>query len=169
MDINIAKTHLANNAETILSMLKGIKQESARMRPSQESWSFNEVINHLFDEEREDFREHLDWILHRSNETWASIDPQAWVLDRDYNARNFQESLELFLKEREKSLVWLGSLQNIDWRKSGEAPWGVITAGDMLAAWVAHDLLHIRQLVELKWDLTKRELGLYSVEYAGKW
>jgi hypothetical protein len=169
MDIYIARSHLANNADTIQSLLEGINQDFAIVRPSQESWSFNEVINHLYDEEREDFREHLDWILHRSNENWPSIDPQAWVTARNYNERNFQMSLTLFLQERKKSLAWLESLQNFNWQKSGKAPWGLITAGDMLAAWVAHDLLHIRQLVELKWDLTKRDMAPYSVGYAGDW
>jgi hypothetical protein len=49
------------------------------------------------------------------------------------------------------------------------APFGQISAGDMFASWVAHDLLHIRQLVELHWAYTTRQLQPYNVEYAGGW
>ena len=39
----------------------------------------------------------------------------------------------------------------------------------MLAAWVAHDLLHLRQLVELHYAWTAQQLQPYSVAYAGDW
>ena len=34
---------------------------------------------------------------------------------------------------------------------------------------MAHDLLHMRQLVELLWAYTIEELKPQSVEYAGQW
>ena len=40
---------------------------------------------------------------------------------------------------------------------------------DLLASWVAHDLLHMRQLVELHWVYTIHQLEPYKVEYAGQW
>ncbi|MBK8984873.1 MAG: hypothetical protein IPM39_02140 [Chloroflexi bacterium] len=57
----------------------------------------------------------------------------------------------------------------LDWEAARDAPWGKFTAGDMLAAWVAHDILHLRQLVELKWANTVVELRPYIVQYAGEW
>ena len=42
-----------------------------------------------------------------------------------------------------------------DWQKAEQAPFGPFHAGDMFAAWVAHDLLHTRQLVELHWAWTE--------------
>jgi hypothetical protein len=42
-------------------------------------------------------------------------------------------------------------------------------AGDMLAAWVAHDLLHMRQLVELHRTYTVTQLAPYDTRYAGEW
>ena len=42
-------------------------------------------------------------------------------------------------------------------------------AGDMLAAWLAHDLLHIRQLIQLQRAWDERQLAPYSLEYAGEW
>jgi hypothetical protein len=39
----------------------------------------------------------------------------------------------------------------------------------MFAAWVAHDLLHSRQLVELHWAWVNLQAGGYPVGYAGDW
>ena len=49
------------------------------------------------------------------------------------------------------------------------SPFGLIKAGDMFAAWVAHDLLHTRQLIELRWAFTTQALEPYQVLYAGTW
>ena len=76
---------LQNSTEMIRALLSGIIQEEARIKPNPESWSILEVVCHLYDEEREDFREHLDWILHRQQEEWHQIDPQGWVIERQYN------------------------------------------------------------------------------------
>jgi hypothetical protein len=42
-------------------------------------------------------------------------------------------------------------------------------AGDMLASWVAHDNLHIRQLVELRRSRIESITQPYEIEYAGDW
>jgi len=66
-------------------------------------------------------------------------------------------------------LAWLRSLDSPDWEATYEAPWGPITAGDLLASWVAHDLLHMRQLVELHWHYKEEQVEPYSTRYAGEW
>jgi hypothetical protein len=67
-------------------------------------------------------------------------------------------------------LNWLAGLQNPDWERRQKHPVaGFLRAGDMLAAWVAHDVLHLRQLVELKWALTGQMVRPYAVAYAGDW
>jgi hypothetical protein len=164
-----ALTHLKTNSEVIQILVNDITEEAAHRKPDADTWSIVEVINHLYDEEREDFREHLDQTLHRPDEPWSRIDPQRWVTERGYNGRNLSESLANFLAEREKSLNWLKSLTNPDWDAIHTTPWGEISAGNLMASWVAHDLLHIRQLVELKWAVTQIDLEPYQVAYAGDW
>jgi hypothetical protein len=44
-----------------------------------------------------------------------------------------------------------------------------MTAGDMLTSWVAHDNLHIRQLVELRRAWIEKVSKPYRVQYAGEW
>lgn len=170
MDFEQNKQRLIANAERIQALVQDVTAVQAVWRPDGDSWSILEVINHLYDEEREDFRVRLGIILHQPHEPWPPIDPGGWVTARAYNERELAASLANFLAERQKSLAWLDTLENPDWAASVPAPWGEpFLAGDMFAAWVAHDLLHIRQLVELHWAYTGQQLRPYSPQYAGDW
>ena len=42
-------------------------------------------------------------------------------------------------------------------------------AGDLLAAWSAHDALHLRQISKRLYQIAQRDAGSYSVQYAGEW
>ncbi|MEZ4518825.1 MAG: DinB family protein [Chloroflexota bacterium] len=128
------------------------------------------VINHLYDEEREDFRTRLDILLHRPDAPMPPIHPGQWVTERAYNNRDPGESLANFLIERERSIAWLRELENPDWDQAATTPNGrPFHAGDMAASWAAHDLLHLRQLIELHWAWNLQASEPYNVEYAGDW
>jgi hypothetical protein len=160
---------LQYSTEMIRALLSGITQEEAQVKPSPESWSILEVVCHLYDEEREDFREHVDYILHRQNEEWHGIDPQGWVTERKYNDQDFAEMQKKFFSEREKSLDWLEELRNTNWEATYTSLYGTTSAGEMFACWVAHDNLHVRQLVELRRLRLENMSKLYNLEYAGDW
>ena len=163
-------TRLANNAGTIRSLGHGVTAEQARWKLNPPDWSILEVINHLYDEEREDFRQRVDYLLHRPDESWPPIDPQGWVVARHYNQRDFTTSLDNFLQERQQSLNWLRSLTNPRWHGLYDRPpLGSVSAGDMLAAWLAHDLLHLRQLIELHWAYLAQQARPIALDYAGGW
>ncbi len=111
----------------------------------------------------------LDIILHRPTEPFPPIDPPRWVVDEKYNERELDSSLKNFLDERANSLRWLSTLESPNWDASVQAPWGELKAGEMFSAWVAHDVLHLRQLVELHYALVSRHAKPYILEYAGEW
>jgi hypothetical protein len=169
MEFEILYQELQNSTEMIRALLSGITQGDAQIRPDPESWSILEVVCHLYDEEREDFREHLDFILHRQNEEWHQIDPQKWVIERKYNEQDFVEMQEKYFAERKKSLVWLWEISSADWDSLYTSQYGSTTAGEMLACWIAHDNLHIRQLVELRRARIESITTPYNLEYAGDW
>jgi len=160
---------LAASAEMIRALAAGIATDEARLKPHAGSWSVLEVICHLVDEEREDFRRRLDIILHRPAEPWPPIDPLGWVGARRYNERELPEMLAQFTAERQRSLEWLRGLEAPDWEAVVTSTFGTMKAGDMLAAWVAHDNLHARQLVELRRQHVLRLAQPYDVQYAGDW
>ena len=169
MDRYFLMGQLIDNADRIAALVRGVNQDEARWKPDRTTWSFLEVINHLHDEEVEDFRVRLDIILHNPEKPWPPIDPEAWVSQRRYNQRDLEASLKSFLDSRAASLEWLHGLGNPDWDATYQAPWGVMRAGDMFVAWVTHDQLHMRQLVELHRLRTADMARPYRLDYAGSW
>jgi hypothetical protein len=169
MEFSMLYQELQHSTAMIRALLAGVTPEAARRKPSAESWSILEVVCHLYDEEREDFREHLDFILHRQHEEWYANDPESWVTQRHYNEQDFAEMQEKFFAERERSFAWLKGLQNPDWEKTFTTPYRTISAGEMFACWAAHDNLHIRQLVELRRLRLEYITKPYNLEYAGDW
>ena len=169
MEFNTLFHELQNSTEMIRALLLGNIQDEVRIKPNPESWSILEVICHLYDLEREDFREHLDFILHRQNEEYHVIDPQSWVTERKYNEQNFDEMQEKFLAERKKSLEWLIRLPDTNWEITYTSQYGSVSAGEMFSCWIAHDNLHIRQLVELRRVKIENITKPYNIEYAGDW
>jgi hypothetical protein len=170
MDIQTAIEQLKEQGRAILILGAGYTTEEARWRPDGESWSVLEALNHLADEEVLDFRRYLAHILDIPDAPWPKIDPQGWVVEKEYNQQNPDDTLARFRSEREKSVAWLMELSQPDWSSKATPPWGGdITAGDMLSSWLTHDILHLRQLIELRYQITKSRCKPYDVGYAGEW
>jgi hypothetical protein len=83
--------------------------------------------------------------------------------------------LEGFLTEREASIKWLEALKTPEWEVASQWPFGptgdvtVFKAGDVLLSWVEHDILHLRQMIELLHAWNERQAPPYSLMYAGGW
>lgn len=169
MNVSHMIHQLETDAERFRALLTGVTSEQAHWRPDAQSWSLLETVCHLHDEEKLDFRVRIDFILHRPGEEVPSIDPQGWVLAHRYNERNLQVELDSFLTERRKSIEWLKGLEAPDWEATYQADWGSIRAGDIFAGWLAHDLLHMRQLLEHCWAYTNQQCAPYSTAYGGEW
>ncbi len=169
MNLSFYIMRLAASVRVFEGLVEGVSDEQARWKPAPERWSMLEVLNHLYDEEREDFRQRLDYTLHRPGEAWPRIDPQGWVTERRYNERDLNESRRNFPRERELSLSWLKGLSEPNWDSAHERPQAVLAAGDILASWVAHDLLHVRQLARLHYEYVSLVSAPYRTDYAGDW
>lgn len=170
MNVEYFIERLSTNRQVIGGLATTVSLEQARWKPSPEKWSILEVLNHLYDEEREDFRHRLELVLTNPEETWPRIDPQDWVTSRRYQERDLDASLKAFLTERDYSLSWLGQLKKPNWQNQYEHPDGrVITAGDLLASWLAHDYLHVRQLARLHWQYVGAIAQPYQTTYGGPW
>lgn len=153
-------------------MVEGLKLEDLRWKPPSGNWSILEVLCHLADEESEDFRAHLAFILEQRSGEWPRIDPEGWAVERRYNEQNPAAVLQRFVEQRQHSVVWLSSLPpSIDWSLAYEHPrFGPIRAGDLLASWAAHDALHLRQIAKRLHEMAGRDGGAqYRTRYAGEW
>lgn len=170
MELKLIIEQLAANAQRIRVLASRIPDTQARWRAESGSWSILEVVSHLLDEETEDFRARLNLILLHPGDPWLRIDPGAWVTERHYNERDLGDTLAEFLNARAESLLWLQTLETPDWNAPYVAPFGRITAGDVLSSWLAHDMLHMRQIIELQWAFAMDVLTPpYRVIYAGEW
>ena len=169
MNYEFLVTQLEQHARAIQAMTRGISADNARWKPGAEAWSILEVVNHLYDEERRDFRVRLDIILHRPHEAFPHINPPQWVIDEKYNERDLEASVQNFLDERANSLRWLAGLAPFNQDASLTNEFGTVTAGEMFCAWVAHDVLHLRQLVALHYALVTQHAAPFILEYAGAW
>ena len=169
MDSTVLFRELEQFPKLLGDLLCGVLQTEALYKPHAESWSMLEVVCHLCDEEREDFRQRLDFILHRRHEAWPLIDPETWVVTRAYAERDLTEMLQEFGEERRRSVDWLMALSSPDWDAEYQAPFGTISAGDILVSWVAHDNLHLRQVVELRQARLLNLVKPYDTHYAGEW
>src|SRR5579863_8778797 len=110
MEFETLYQDLAHGADIFRALVLGVTQAEAQVRPTPESWSILEVICHLGDEEREDFRQRVDLSLNHPGEEWPPIHPGAWVTERRYNERDLAQSLDDFLAERATSLAFLKGL-----------------------------------------------------------
>lgn len=161
---------LVNNAAAMRALLENIPDQQAEWKPNPETWSMMEVMEHVYNEERIDFRKHLKEMFSHPPQPWEVYHPEEYV-----GVEGCRQALELFLAEREDSIAWLKALHSPDWDAASEANFGpaadvlVLSAGDVLVSWLAHDYLHIRQMNELLFAWNEQQASPYSVQYAGGW
>jgi len=160
---------LDSNYKVFENLLSNNSSEQIRWKPSEDKWCLLEIVNHLYDEERGDFRARLEKILNQDSE-WDLIDPEGWVTSRKYIDNDYFQTLKNFLDERKKSIEWLKNLKVNDWNVKAVHPkFGEFAAYPMLCNWLAHDYLHIRQVIRLKYQMLEPALKPGELEYAGKW
>ncbi len=160
---------LAKNGDTFQSILSGVAENEYRWKPALEKWNLLEVVCHLYDEEREDFRARLKHTLEQPELPLPPTDPQAWVLMRNYAEQDYRQMLQAFIAERTKSIDWLCSMKNPAWKNAYQHPThGALTAEMFLANWLAHDYLHLRQIVSLRYHYLTTHFD-ERFDYAGEW
>jgi uncharacterized damage-inducible protein DinB len=166
MELKSIIEQLDHQGKAMIALAQGLTNTQADWGPGEEEWSVRQVFEHLVREEIRDFRRYL---LGAFADTGSAM-----TLTEDFEAEDGQydlsELVALFAAEREQSLAWLAALDDPDSEREIEMPWGgTLHAGDILISWPAHDLLHLRQLVALRFGITEAAGDPYSVQYAGEW
>jgi len=95
---------LARNKAVFQSLLEGIAPEEHLWKPGPEKWCLLEIVAHLYDEEREDFRARTRHTLETPDTPAPPIYPEAWVTERKYIERNYDVMVHKFLEQREVSI-----------------------------------------------------------------
>ncbi len=160
---------LNSNLEVFTGLLKVRGEDMIRWKQSDEKWSLLQIICHLVDEEKEDFRERVAYTLETPGKHPPKINPAAWVEDRKYADQDFEEKVNEFVHERKRSVEYLRSHMDSNWDSFYEHEIkGPLSAKFFLKNWVVHDLLHIKQILRLKYDYLK-SADNKPIDYAGKW
>jgi hypothetical protein len=160
---------LARHQAVFRHLLASKSADAQRWRPAPAKWSLLDIVCHLYDEERDDFRARVRHVLETPDRPPPEIDPEGWVKSRDYAAQDYETKLAAFLGEREVSIAWLRSLDSPPWDRAWRHPrLGPRSAGMFLASWLAHDYLHMRQIIRYDYHFLKERSG-QDLGYAGEW
>jgi len=156
---------LTVNAETIRALVQSVSDEQAKWQPNPETWSMMQIMEHVYNEERIDFRQHLKEMLHDPPQPWGAF-------HQEYlSVASCTQALDWFLTEREASIAWLETLESPDWDIKSQATFVsetiTLSAGDVLVSWVDHDFSHLRQMILLLHAWYEQEVAPYSTRYAG--
>lgn len=160
---------LSKNKNVFGTLLNDTTKKDYLWKQTQDKWCLLEIVCHLYDEECEDFPKRLKSVLENPEKPFSPIDPVGWVKERDYISQNFEDKVNSFISERENTLSWLSNLTSPKWGNTYQHPSiGPMSAKMILSNWLAHDYLHIRQIIKLKYDYLKCN-SEQKLEYAGNW
>jgi hypothetical protein len=169
MDPILTARQLQKNMESFLALLNDADAETVHWKPGPAQWCLLEVVCHLYDEEREDFRASAAHLLKHPGTPPPLFDQLAWVTERKYMEQDYEERLKAFVDERRKSIRWILSERSAKWHHAFQhEKRGAIAAGYYLTNWVAHDLLHLRQIIKIKYLYWKQTSDV-DLDYAGAW
>lgn len=161
--------HLSKNQLVINNLFKEITNFQALWKPDSSKWNMLEVICHLVDEEKFDFRVRVKSVLDNPRKDLPNFNPLDWVTKHSYIKQDIGIKTKEFLEERTSSIAWLNSLDNPKWENIHLHPkLGYVSALSFLANWLAHDYIHIRQVNRLAYEFLEFQSDL-DLSYAGKW
>jgi hypothetical protein len=167
-DLAGAVRALERTPDILAHLTADLSDAGWRTQPAPDRWSPLEILCHLRDEEKEDFGDRLRVVL-AGGGTFTPIRPTEWVVERRYREADPRQTLADFQGRRAATLELLRGVK-------GEALWAVgrpasgtfeLTGEDVVAAWVAHDLLHLRQLTGTLARLWASAHAHLHVDYAG--
>ncbi|MDH4036474.1 MAG: DinB family protein [Candidatus Krumholzibacteria bacterium] len=169
-DVAAVARRLVASADALTALVEDVDGDESRWKLTPEKWSINDIFGHLIDEERHDFRQRVQILLEDPTRPWPPIDPEGWVREKNFNARALSDLTGEFLAERQRSVAWLVTQGSANWDQACTHPTaGVLSAWGLLHNWAAHDLLHVRQIVAVRYARLAVKTAPATLDYAGRW
>ena len=163
----LARGELARLPGVLRALLDGLDPATWRARPAPGEWAPVEIVCHLRDEEVEDFGARVRAVL-EARARFVPIDPERWAEERGYLRADPGVALAALCDARAASVASLASIAPERLRGAVELPGaGRLSGLDLLAAWVAHDRLHLAQLGGTLARLWAARWPLLRAGYAG--
>jgi hypothetical protein len=144
------------------ALLEGVPETFARATEGEGTWSPYDVVGHLVHGERADWLGRTRHILSGDTSPFTPFDRTAQF--RDSEGKSLRELLDIFAELRRGNLAELRgmNLAGGDLERTGRHPdFGEVRLGQLLAAWVVHDLDHVAQIA--------RTMAKVYAEAVGPW
>jgi uncharacterized damage-inducible protein DinB len=154
---------LRTTPAVLRAWLQDLPDSWIRANEGAETWSPFDIVGHLIHGERTDWMDRVDIILaHGESRPFTPFDRFAQF--EASRGQSLRQLLDTFAELRAANLVRLESLDlhGKDLGRRGRHPeLGLVTLGQLLATWVAHDLNHLGQVA--------RVMGRQYTDAVGPW
>lgn len=142
---------LRRTPATLTALLRGLPEAWTHATEGQDTWSAYDIVGHLLHSEEVNWIERARIILEFGEQ--GSFDSfNRTAMFEKYQDYSLDQLLVAFEQKRAQTLAALSEL-NITPEKlalTGTHPaLGTVTLSNLLATWVAHDLNHIGQIIEV--------------------
>ena len=105
-------------ADDFAAAIDGMPDALLSRRPDRMNWSAKEIVCHVPDTE-ESFMTRFEAIMTMDEPAFLPVEPERWVLDRQYLRNDTAEALETFRARRDESLKFLRGLRADHWERGG--------------------------------------------------
>ncbi|HZT59842.1 MAG TPA: DinB family protein [Pyrinomonadaceae bacterium] len=153
---------LERTPASLSALLEGLPDVWSRATEGEGTWSPYDVVGHLVHGERADWIPRARHIMSGDVRPFEPFDRTAQF--KESRGRSLGELLATFAELRRESLAALASMNLTDedlGRKGLHPALGEVTLGQLLAAWVVHDLDHLTQVA--------RTMAKVYAEATGPW
>jgi hypothetical protein len=162
MRIADATILLARTPDAVAALLQGLPDPWVHRDDGPGTWSAYSVAGHLLHGDATNWLPRLRLIVeHGTDRTFAPFNRVAML---DWDREPVPALLDRFRSVRALSLQDLDALglTQDDLTLTGTHPeFGTVTLGQVLAAWVAHDLTHLAQIAEVLAGRHRDDVGPY--------
>ena len=144
------------------ALLNGLPDTFVRATEGEGTWSPYDVVGHLVHGERADWLGRARHILSGDPSPFTPFDRRAQF--RQSEGKSLRELLDEFTELRGRNVAELLEMRlgGADLERTGRHPeFGEVTLGQLLAAWVVHDLDHVAQIA--------RTMAKVYAEAVGPW
>ena len=142
---------LRRTPATLDALLRGLPEEWAASNEGPDSWSPFDVLGHLIHGERTDWIPRARIIIeHGEARAFEPFD--RFAMFEESRGKSLDELLDAFARMRAESLRELEALNltpELLEKRGAHPELGAVTLGQLLSAWVAHDLGHVAQVVRV--------------------
>ena len=155
---------LSHTPATLDALLRDLPESFTFRNEGENTWSIFEVIGHLIDSEHINWIPRMQWILQKGEaEPFRPFDRGGHA--RETQGKSLAQLLDEFARVRRETLSLFDSLnlQPDDFERRGLHPaLGVVTMGNLVATWAAHDLTHLHQISRIMAYQYREAVGPWS-------